>query len=435
MRNSKEIQLLPQNLEAEEAILGGLIIDPNALVRVVDLLTPGMFAIAEHQLIYRSVLALYEQGTSLDLLTLTSWLGDRGLLESVGLNRIVKIVDSTVSSVNVDQYALLVREAFRKRQIINLGAKIAELGYDRFLSSSEAIEVIQEEVFSLLRDDTKKEFVSAEEGILEVFELLEKRCENPDESGLKTGYYDLDELSGGFSPSDLVIVAGRPSMGKTAFSTALATVIASRYQIPVAIFSLEMSVSQLLERILSKESGIHHSKIRQGNIAKEDWHPIMVGIGNVSKIPIFIDDSASPTLSEMKSKLLRLKIEQGGLGVVVIDYLQLMSNDVKEISQITRGLKVLARELEVTIILLSQLNRQVESRTNKRPMMSDLRDSGSIEQDADLVMMVYRDEYYNPDSPDRGIMEVNLVKHRNGPTGVVKLIFDPAVSAFRNLAK
>jgi replicative DNA helicase len=247
-------------------------------------------------------------------------------------------------------------------------------------------------------------------------------------------------MTGGFQRSDLIIVAARPAMGKTAFCTNIAHhIAAAQPKLPVAVFSLEMSKEQLVQRILSSEAKIESNRLRSGKISQNEWEPISTAIGNLSELPLFIDDTPNITVTEIRSKVRRLLAEQGGtLGLVLLDYLQLMEgssdNRVQELSRITRSLKGLARELNVPIIALSQLSRGVEARTNKRPMMSDLRESGSIEQDADLVIMLYRDEYYNPDSPDRGIAEVIITKHRNGPTGIIKLLFDPQFTCFRNLA-
>jgi replicative DNA helicase len=258
--------------------------------------------------------------------------------------------------------------------------------------------------------------------------------------GLACNFYDLDAMTQGFQRSDLIIVAGRPSMGKTSFTLIIARNIAAIHKLPVAIFSLEMSKEQLVQRLLSSEVQIESGRLRAGRISQNEWEQLGHGISSLSQLQLFIDDTPNITITEMRSKARRLQAEQGGqLGLIMVDYLQLMEgsgsdNRVQELSKVTRGLKALAREVNAPVIALSQLSRGVESRTNKRPMMSDLRESGSIEQDADLIVMLYRDEYYNPDTPDRGIAEVIITKHRNGPTGTVKLLFEPQFTRFRNLA-
>jgi replicative DNA helicase len=257
--------------------------------------------------------------------------------------------------------------------------------------------------------------------------------------GLSCGFYDLDAMTQGFQRSDLIIVAGRPSMGKTSFTMNVARNIAAFHKLPVAVFSLEMSKEQLVQRLLASEVRIESGRLRAGRVSQNEWEPLGHAISTLSQLPMFIDDTPNISITEIRSKARRLQAEQGGaLGLILLDYLQLMDggsdNRVQELSRITRALKGLARELSVPVIALSQLSRSVESRTNKRPMMSDLRESGAIEQDADLIMMLYRDEYYNPDTPDRGIAEVIISKHRNGPTGTVKLLFESQFTQFRNLA-
>ena len=433
--------LMPTNIEAEEAILGGILIDPEAISRIAELLRPEFFAITAHQVIYRSALGLFLQGQPTDLMTVTTWLTDRNQLEQVGgLTKLAQLVDRTVSAVNIDQYAVLVEDKYQRRKLIEAGNNIVQLGYETATPLEIVLDRAEQEIFSITQERPQQDLVSIGETLNQTFQDLENRNEGLALPGISSGFYDLDAMTGGFQRSDLIIVAARPAMGKTAFCTNIAHQIAAGQQkLPVAVFSLEMSKEQLVQRILSSEAKIESNRLRSGKISQNEWEPISTAIANLSELPLFIDDTPNITVTEIRSKVRRLLAEQGGtLGLVLLDYLQLMEgssdNRVQELSRITRSLKGLARELNVPIIALSQLSRGVEARTNKRPMMSDLRESGSIEQDADLVIMLYRDEYYNPDSPDRGIAEVIITKHRNGPTGIIKLLFDPQFTCFRNLA-
>lgn len=433
--------LMPTNIEAEEAILGGILIDPEAISRIAELVRPEFFSITAHQVIYRSASSLFFQGQPTDLMTVTTWLTDRNQLEQVGgLTKLAQLVDRTVSAVNIDQYAVLVEDKYQRRKLIEAGNNIVQLGYETATPLETVLDRAEQEIFSITQERPQQDLVSIGETLNQTFQDLENRNEGLALPGISCGFYDLDAMTGGFQRSDLIIVAARPAMGKTAFCTNIAHHIAAGQQkLPVAVFSLEMSKEQLVQRILSSEAKIESNRLRSGRISQNEWEPISTAIGNLSELPLFIDDTPNITVTEIRSKVRRLQAEQGGtLGLVLLDYLQLMEgssdNRVQELSRITRSLKGLARELNVPIIALSQLSRGVEARTNKRPMMSDLRESGSIEQDADLVIMLYRDEYYNPDSPDRGIAEVIITKHRNGPTGIIKLLFDPQFTCFRNLA-
>ncbi len=431
---------MPTNVEAEEAILGGILIDPEAISRIAELLRPEFFAISAHQVIYRSALDLFFQGQSTDLMTVTTRLADRNQLEQIGgQSKLAQLVDRTVSAVNIDQYAVLVEDKYQRRKLIEAGNNIVQLGYDTATPLETVLDRAEQQVFGITQDRPQQDLVSIGETLNQTFQDLENRNEGLTLPGIQCGFYDLDAMTGGFQRSDLIIVAARPAMGKTAFCTNIAHHIAAGPQkLPVAIFSLEMSKEQLVQRILSGEARIESNRLRSGRISQNEWEPISAAIGRLSELPLFIDDTPNITVTEIRSKARRLQAEQGGtLGLILLDYLQLMEgssdNRVQELSRITRSLKGLARELAVPIIALSQLSRGVEARTNKRPMMSDLRESGSIEQDADLVIMLYRDEYYNPDTPDRGIAEVIITKHRNGPTGIIKLLFDGQVTKFLNL--
>ncbi|WP_333326260.1 replicative DNA helicase [Microcoleus sp. POL10_C6] len=381
--------LMPTNIEAEEAILGGILIDPEAISRIAELLRPEFFAITAHQVIYRSALGLFLQGQPTDLMTVTTSLTDRNQLEQVGgLTKLAQLVDRTVSAVNIDQYAVLVEDKYQRRKLIEAGNNIVQLGYETATPLETVLDRAEQEIFSITQERPQQDLVSIGETLNQTFQDLENRNEGLTLPGIPCGFYDLDAMTGGFQRSDLIIVAARPAMGKTAFCTNIAHHIAAGQQkLPVAVFSLEMSKEQLVQRILSSEAKIESNRLRSGRISQNEWEPISTAIGNLSELPLFIDDTPNITVTEIRSKVRRLQAEQGGtLGLVLLDYLQLMEgtsdNRVQELSRITRSLKGLARELNVPIIALSQLSRGVEARTNKRPMMSDLRESGCLGGDS-----------------------------------------------------
>ncbi|MCF4967431.1 replicative DNA helicase [Nostoc sp. CMAA1605] len=433
--------LPPQNIEVEEAILGGILLDPEAISRVSDRLLPEAFYIKAHKDIYQAAIRLHAQGKPTDLLSVTSWLADNDLLTRIGgRNKLATLVDRTVSAVNIDALAGLVMEKYLRRQLIKAGNEIVQLGYETETELPIVLDQAEQKVFGVTQERPQSGLIHIAETLINNFQEIEERNQGIALPGIPCGFYDLDAMTSGFQRSDLIIVAGRPSMGKTAFCLNLANNIAASMRLPVAVFSLEMSKEQLVQRLLASEAQIESGYLRSGRLSQTQWEPLSRAISMLSEMPIFIDDTPNITVTQMRSQARRLQAEQGvELGLVVIDYLQLMEgggdNRVQELSKITRSLKGLARELSVPVIALSQLSRGVEARTNKRPMLSDLRESGSIEQDADLVIMLYRDDYYNSDSPDRGIAEVIVAKHRNGPTGTVKLLFDPQFTKFKNLAR
>jgi replicative DNA helicase len=584
-------RLPPQNIEVEEAILGGILLDPEAISRIRDHLVLEAFYINAHKDIYQAALTLHAQNKPTDLLSLTNWLTDNDKLIRIGgRNKLATLVDRTVSAVNIDVLAGLVMEKYLRRQLIKAGNEIVQLGYETETELPIILDQAEQKIFGVTQEKPQSGLVHISDTLINVFQEVERRHEGIALPGIPCGFYDLDAMTSGFQRSDLIIVAGRPSMGKTAFCLNLANNIAAGYKLPVAVFSLEMSKEQLVQRLLASEAQIESVYLRSGRISQTQWESLSRAISNLSEMPIFIDDTANITVTQMRSQARRLQAEQNTeLGLIVIDYLQLMEgagdNRVQELSKITRSLKGLARELSVPIIALSQLSRGVEARTNKRPMLSDLRESGcltgdslvrlaatglqvpmkelvgksgfpvwalnektmkleraivsnvfstgikpvftlttrlgkqiratahhkfltihgwkkldelnspqdlclpvvnivqsnellalansdvywdeivsiipdgeeevfdltvpylhnfvannivvhnSIEQDADLVIMLYRDEYYSPETPDRGIAEVIIAKHRNGPTGTVKLLFDPQFTKFKNLAR
>jgi replicative DNA helicase len=433
----------PQNVEAEELILGGILLDPDAVGRVADLLKVDTFYLSAHQEIYRAALALHAQGSPTDLMCITAWLQDQGLLDKVGgQGKLAQLVDRTVSAVNVDQYAELIKDKFLRRQLIKASMEVTQSAYDTAKKLEVVLDQAEQRIFSVTQDRVRQGLVATEEILASTFAELEQRSLGEVLPGLSCNFYDLDAMTQGFQRSDLIIVAGRPSMGKTALAVQVARQISEIHKTGVAIFSLEMSKEQLVQRLLSSESGIDSNYLRAGRIHETQWEPLSRAIGTLSQLSIYIDDSPNPSINELRSSARRLQAERPeGLGLIMIDYLQLMGGGdatdgrVQELSRITRSLKGLARELHVPIIALSQLSRGVEARTNKRPLMSDLRESGAIEQDADLIVLLYRDDYYNPDSPEKGVCELILAKHRNGPVGTVKLLFQPSQTKFFNLAK
>lgn len=429
-----------QNIEAEEAVLGGILLDPEAISRVAETLQPESFSLRQHQMIFKAGLALHSQGKPTDLMTVSSWLADQKLLEQAGGQlKLVQLIGGTVSATNIDQYGLLISDKQVRRDLIKSAYKIIELAEDTKQDLETILQKSEEQIASVSQTRSEQDLVPIGETLIDTFQEIEDRSTGAIPPGIPCGFYDLDAMTGGFQRSDLIIVAGRPSMGKSSLAVNFGYAIAKK-RLPVAIFSLEMSKGQLVQRMLSSEAKIETNRIRSGQIRESEWEPLTEAISNLAELPIYIDDSSNPSVGEIKKKAKKVQIENGGkLGLILIDYLQLMEggsdNRVQELSRITRGLKGLAKELDVPVIALSQLSRSVEQRTNKRPILSDLRESGSVEQDADLVMMIYRDDYYNPDTSDRGIAEIILAKHRNGPTGTVKLLFDNQFTQFKNLAR
>ena len=434
-------QLPPQNLEAEEVILGGILLDPDAIGRVADVLQPEAFYLGAHREIYRTALMLHSQGKPTDLTAMGAWLADTGQLEKVGgSSRLSELVERTLSTASIDEVAKLVMDKYLRRQLIRSGNQVISLGFDQSKPMDQVLDEAEQEIFAISQAKPSIGLTPTAEILTRTFEEIETRSLGTAVAGIPVNFYDLDAMTQGLQRADLIIVAGRPAMGKTSIVLNMAKNVAQLHNLPVCVFSLEMSKEQLTYRLLSMEVGIESGRLRTGRLHQDEWPLLGQGISNLGRLPLFIDDKPNSSVLEMRSLCRRLMAEHGReLGLIVIDYLQLMEgsgseNRVQEISRITRGLKGMARELNVPVIALSQLSRGVEARTNKRPMLSDLRESGSFEQDADIVMMIYRDEYYNQDTPDRGITEVIITKHRNGPVGTVKLLFEPQFTRFRNLA-
>jgi replicative DNA helicase len=438
------LRVPPQNLEAEQSLLGGLLIDAEAINKVADIVGSDDFYREAHARIYEIMLDLYERNEPIDLLTVSSSGKDKGFIEQIGgITYLSTLVDLMPSAANIAQYAKMVREKALLRKLMNVATEIIEKGHDADLSAESYIDEAEKMIFQVAENKLKPSFSSVRDIVKENVKTIERLSQNKQSViGVPTGYKDLDDLTSGFQPSDLIVVAGRPSMGKTAFCMNVAQYVGDLDggSTPVGIFSLEMSKEQLVTRLLSSESQVSQSKLRTGTLSGADWQALARAAGKLCDSSIFIDDSPGITVLELRARARRLKKEHG-LSLVVIDYLQLMKGRnsaerrEQEISEISRSLKALAKELNVPVIAISQLNRMVEQREDRRPRLSDLRESGAIEQDADVIIFIYRDEVYNKSTDDsnKGIAEIIVGKQRNGPTDTVRLAFLGECAAFRNL--
>jgi len=437
-------KLPPQSVEAEMSILGGILLENEAINRVLDILVPEDFYRESHRKIMKAMIELNEHREPCDLITLTTVLKKRGELEEVGGGAyLATLVDFVPTAANIAYYARIVKEKAIARNLISAATEIVTDGYDEQSEIEQLLDKAQKTIFEISENRLKTPYfqLSAilKDTIRHIGELYEKKDHT---TGVPTGFIDLDEKTAGFQRSDLIIIAGRPSMGKTAFALNIAQ-YASMYaepRCPVAVFSLEMSKEQLVTRLLCSEARVDASRLRTGHLLEGEWEKVIHGAEKLFEAQLFIDDTPAISVLEMRAKARRLKVEHG-IGMIVVDYLQLMrgggspESRQQEISEISRSLKALAKELSVPVVALSQLNRGLESRTDKRPMMSDLRESGAIEQDADVIMFVYRDEVYNKDNPDvRGKAEIIIGKQRNGPIGTVNLTFLGEFTRFENYA-
>ncbi len=424
----------PNNLEAEQALLASMLLDREVLNKSADLLLAESFYKKSHQIIFKAMKDIYDSGESVDIVTLADDLQSKNLIEEVGgRSQLIFISNTVSSSANFESYLNIVYEKFMLRRLLAAGNHIAQLGYKESDDVDDLINQAEKLIFKISQSQMTQDFVSIRPIIREVFDSIEKLSRRKSAiTGVGTGFDDLDSMTAGFQPSDLIILAARPSMGKTAFVLNLAVNMAIGSNTPVALFSLEMSKQQLVHRMLCTEAKVSSQRARTGQMDSRDWASIATAAGKLSEAKIFIDDTPGITFSELRSKARKLYAENK-IGAIIIDYLQLMSggtsggreaNRQQEISEISRSLKGLARELHVPVITLSQLSRQVEQRPDKRPMLSDLRESGAIEQDADIVMFIYRDEYYKKEQCEKpGIAEIIIAKQRNGPVGTVELRF------------
>ena len=438
-------KLPPQNIEAEQSILGGVLIENYAINKVMEVLAPDDFYRESHRKIYKALIDLSERDEPADLITLTNELKNNGHLDSVGgASYITSLIDSVPTAANIEYYVKIVKEKAILRKLIQTSTEIITQSYEDRGDVEGFLDEAERAIFDISENRVRPSFYSVKDVIKDSFKILERLYEKKElVTGVPSGFKELDRLTAGFQPSDLIIVAGRPSMGKTAFCLNVAQYAAIQKKIPIAIFSLEMSKEQLGIRMLCSEAHVEGTKLRSGFLSESDWPRLTIAAGNLSDASIFIDDTAALTILELRAKARRLKTEQGGLGMVIIDYLQLMKGRTRvesrqqEISEISRSLKALAKELRIPVIAVSQLSRKTEERTGNRPQLSDLRESGAIEQDADLILFIYRDEIYNraEDNPNKGKAEIIIGKQRNGPTGKVDLAFLDKFTTFKELYK
>lgn len=432
----------PQNIEAEQSVLGGILIENEAINRVVEILAPEDFYRESHRKIYHALIELSERDEPADLITTTNELRKKGELEAVGgASYLAYLIDSVPSAANIEYYARIVKEKAILRKLIETSTEIITQSYEDRTDVEAFLDEAEKAIFEISEKRVKPSFFPIKEIVKESFKTIEQLYKKKElVTGVPSGFKELDRLTAGFQPSDLIIVAGRPSMGKTAFCLNIAQYAAIEGRIPVAIFSLEMSKEQLVLRMLCSEAQVEGTRLRTGYLAESDWPKLTMAAGTLSDAPIFIDDTAALSVLELRAKARRLKSEHG-LGMIIIDYLQLMKGRGKaesrqqEISEISRSLKALAKELNVPVIAVSQLSRKTEERTGNRPQLSDLRESGAIEQDADLILFLFREEVYHRTEENRGKAEVIIGKQRNGPIGKVDLAFLDKYTSFKDLYK
>lgn len=434
----------PHNNEAEQAVIGAIFLDPTTLITASEILRADDFYRSAHQKIFETLVRLSDQGKGIDVVTVTEELSSKKELENVGgVSYLMELASAVPTAANIGHYAKIVEEKALLRRLIHVATKIAEDGYTREDEVESLLGEAERRVMEVANRKNSSDFRHIKDVLVNTYDNIEQlQHRTGDVTGIPTGFTDLDKITAGFQRNDLIIVAARPSVGKTAFALNVAQNVAVRARESVAIFSLEMGAEQLIMRMLCAEGNIDAQNLRTGALTPDDWNKLMIAMGTLSDSSIFIDDTPGVRISEIRAKCRRLANEQGGLGMILIDYLQLIQGNGKpgesrqqEVSEISRSLKALARELKVPVIALSQLSRGVEQRQDKRPMMSDLRESGSIEQDADIVAFLYRNDYYDKsdDAEDKGIIEIIIAKQRNGPTDTVKLMFKKEYNKFINL--
>jgi len=432
----------PQNISAEQAALGSMLLQEDAVLHSIDILRPEDFYKKSHQIIFKCILELFEKSRGVDLVTLTEELNRISLLEEIGgVTYLTNLINSVPTAANIEYYVKIIEEKSILRSLINNATKIISMGYEEKEDAKILLDKAEHLIFEVSERNLGQSFVPIKEILQDNFEKIENLYHRDEFiTGVPSGFDEFDDITTGFQPSELIIIAGRPGMGKTAFCMSVAQYIAVSKNIPVALFSLEMSKSQLVQRILCSEARVDAHNLRRGRLAESDWPILSMAAGRLASAPIFIDDTAGITCLEIKAKARRLKA-QHDLGLIIIDYLQLIAssgrveNRQQEISEISRSLKGLARELNVPLIAVSQLSRAVEQRDGRKPRLSDLRESGAIEQDADLVVFLYREEYYKPKTDRKGIAEVIISKQRNGPTGQIDLAFVKEYAKFENLSR
>jgi len=446
MANNVQEKLPPQNIEAEKSLLGCLMLDKNAIIKVGDFLRPKDFYRQNHQQIYQVILELFEKDEPIDLLVVSSRLKEKNLLEEIGGNSyLTELINTVPTATHILNYAKIVQRKRILRDLIEASQEINTLGYNEQEDIDVLLDRAEQRIFSIAQKSLTQRFFPIKEGLEEAFERIDKLSKHEGGlRGLPTGFTGLDNILAGLQKSDLIILASRPSLGKSSLAVNIATNIATTQKVPVGIFSLEMSKDQIIDRFIASLANVDLWRLRTGRLSSEgeenDFARIQHTMGMLSEAPIFIDDAASSNILQMRAMARRLQAEYG-LGLIIIDYLQLMeprnpaANLVQQVSEISRSLKGLARELNVPVLALSQLSRAVEHRTPQIPRLADLRESGSLEQDADVVLFIYREDRYNSDTTKKNIADIIIAKHRNGPVGKVELYFDDKRVCFRNLEK
>jgi replicative DNA helicase len=427
----------PQNLAAEQSVIGAMMLDKNAVVRVLEFLSPQSFYRDAHRFIYEAIIELFDRGEPVDLVTVTEALRKTGKLEAAGGSvYITDLLNSVPTAANAEYYAKIVEEKSLLRRLIESGTRIVGEAFSDPDDVDQVLDRAEKSIFDIALKRSREGFQKIDTVIKKVLDKIDALYGKKESiTGTTTGFPDLDKLTAGFQTSDLIIIAARPSVGKTAFALNIAQEVSVKHKVPVAIFSLEMSKEQLAQRMLCSEAEVNAQQLKTGSLSDTGWKKLTRALGRLSEAPLYIDDSSSLTATEIRAKARRLKIEKG-LGLVIVDYLQLMrgrdrsENRVQEISDIARSLKTLARELEVPVVALSQLSRAVEQRPDRIPRLSDLRESGEIEQTADLVMFIHREDYYNPQTDRGNIAEIIIAKQRNGPIGTVELVFRKDIAKF-----
>jgi replicative DNA helicase len=443
---SKQIVInkyLPHNFLAEKMILSCLLINSEAIEITLKTISIDAFYFKNHQEIYKAIIFMYKNNFPIDILTLITFLQDNGLLQKIGgVKVLIELLSQIPNLVYLEDYLRLIKDKYIRRSLIKLGYETINSSYITNISLESMLNDLENKLFNLTNEIKTEKLSSSAELVNHIFFELKTKSLNPKLSGVTSGFYDLDSLTQGFQKSDLIIIAGRPSMGKTALSLNIASNVIKKSKLPVLFFSLEMSKEQIMYRLLSMETNINQMRLKSGKLYQNDWIKLNKMIKIISKFPLFIDDTFNLSIQDIKSKIKTILFEQNELGLVIIDYIQLMQNSklkvenrVQELSQITRSLKTIAREFNIPIIGLSQLSRNVENRVDKKPILSDLRESGSIEQDADLVLMLYRnssDNKFHSDLQTSQLIELIIAKQRNGPTGTVKLKFNEEQTKFYN---
>ncbi len=444
--NSDTLQLPPQNLDAEKSLLGSLLLDKEAINKVVDFLKPQDFYNRAHQIIYENIMKLFEKHEPIDILSLSNKLTEAGQLETIGgVGYLSSLVNAVATAAHAENYGKIIERKKVLRDLIDTAHDIVDLGFKEDGDIDELLDKAEQRLFSVSQRSIQQNFSPLGESLQEAFERLDRLHKNDGTMrGVPTGFYDLDAMTAGLQKSDLIILAARPSLGKTTMAMDIARHAAIQSKVPVGIFSIEMSKEQVVDRLIASEASVSLWKMRTGRLSSEgednDFQKIALALDSLSKVKIFIDDTPSPTILQMRAMARRLQSEHG-LGLLIVDYLQLIrpnrnyDSAVQQITEISRNLKALARELNIPVLAISQLSRASEMRTDQRPKLSDLRDSGSIEQDADLVLLMYREDKVKRDSEKTNIAEIMIAKHRNGPTGHIELFFDEDMVSFKNLAK